>query len=223
MPRPWLSVICPTIGRPELHATLRSIRAQALPSEVEILVVGDTHGDDFADALIVARQLCRGYDASYIEHDGGLHAWGHPQRNYGQRLARGAWLLFTQDDDAYCVGAFTKLYDALVQHAVHKADNRRDVDARPIPHIFKFVTWQAGVIWHQPRVRLGNVDADMIAVPNVPKRLQRWTYEYCSDFEYIDETVAEYEGQVIWQDAIIGQGRPAENARRHHGVPQVAS
>jgi hypothetical protein len=190
---PLLSIVIPTIGRETLEALLASIRCQAPASRVEILLVADTHSG-FAGGLRRLPDVARGYAARYLPYDGGLHAWGHPQRTFGQRRARGAWLLFSQDDNAYCRGAF----DAILA--------RLAAAERPV--LFRLDTWQAGLIWRQREVQVGNVDADMIAVPNDGRILPTWGTDYTADYVYIAAMERAY--GVDWDETCIARGRPHE-------------
>jgi hypothetical protein len=192
---PWLTVICPTIGRDTLGRTLRSIRAQAPPEAVEILVVGDTHGATFAEDLRRVPTVCANWDACYLEHDGGLHAWGHPQRTYAQTLAGGRWLWWLQDDDIAAAGAVATIREAI------------GLQSAPLPCLFQTRTWQAGVVWKSHDLRLGNIDADGLLAPNDPARLAPWPPEYNGDFTMIAETVERW-GGLWWNQGVIAIGHP---------------
>ena len=195
MTTPWLSVICPTIGRDTLARTLRSVRRQAPPAAVEVLVVGDTHAGTWAEALTPVPLLCAQYGARYLPHDGGAHCVGHPQREYGATQARGRWLLWTQDDSILLPGAV-----AAIQTAVQ--------DGPRGPYLFRAHTWQVGTIWVDRALRLTNVDADMLCSPNEPARLGAWAREYAGDFAMIRDTVALWGGEAQWHETVISHGRP---------------
>lgn len=193
---PVLSVIIPTIGRATLAPLLAALRGQMPGAEVDIVVVGDTHRGTWALPLAAVPALCAHYGARYLPYDGGVHAWGHPQRTYGATVARGAWLWWLQDDDLPAPDAY-----ALLRH--HLAP------APPVPHIFRVDTWQAGRIWRTRQITLGNVDADCLLAPNDPARLAPWPPEYNGDHTMLTETVGRYGSACQWVDAVIAQGRPA--------------
>jgi hypothetical protein len=195
--RPWLTVIIPSIGRDTLGRTLQSIRAQAPPSEVELLVIGDTHGTP----------LCTTYGARYLGYDGGLHCVGQPQRQYGIGQAAGAWLAWSQDDSAWTVGAWAAIAASIAREP-------------RCPRLFQVQTWQAGVVPRLQTVKLGNCDADGIVVPNEPARLGRWANDYCGDFAFIAATVERWGGAVVFEPTIIAIGRP--DVRRQFGGLRVA-
>jgi hypothetical protein len=196
MGKPFLSCIVPTVGRVTLEPLLRSLREQTHAGETELLVVGDTHAGTWRRALESVPALCDAYAARYAAYDGGVHAWGHPQRNYGASLARGAWLWWLQDDDLPADDAYATLRRTLW-------------DAPRVPHLFQTATWQAGTVWREPVLALRNIDADCLVAPNAPTRLAPWPPTYNGDFTAICETVALYGGRCVWVPAVIAHGRPA--------------
>lgn len=194
MSTPWLSIIAPTIGRPELARLLQSIRRQAPATEVEVLIVGDTHGGKWAVPLQPVPALCARYEARYLPHDGGQHMVGHPQRNYGQTQATGAWLLWSQDDNLYEPDALARVRKA-VQHT-HR------------PHLFRVETrFDLGygrlVVWQERKLLEGNIDADCLCVPNEPAKLGAWTMRYEGDADFIRETCRRWDWSHRWQDQLI--------------------
>lgn len=195
MTTPWLSVIIPTIGRPELGRALASVRQQAPPSEVELLVVGDTHGNDFHDALAPVPAICKRFGARYVGYDDGGHMVGQGQREYGQRIARGQWLWWLQDDDVATEHAL-----AVIREGLHYPGHG--------PRLFKIRTRWGFVVWQYPQVCEGNIDADCIVTPRDRKRLGRWGRRYCGDFDFIRETVDLWQRQCVWRDAHIAIARP---------------
>lgn len=199
--RPFLTVICPTIGRATLHRTIASIRDQAPADQVEIIVVGDSHAGTYRDALDQLGDLCPGYEARYIEHDGGSHCWGQQQRNHGQEIATGQWLWWLQDDDIAAVGAIS---------AIRKVTDRLTGTGkqRPCPVLFKVHQHHGGrTIWETQEIKRGNVDADCIVAPNQPVNLGHWRPEYAGDLAFIHDTVCRFQG-FWWRDAIIAEARP---------------
>ena len=201
MSTPWLSIIAPTVGRITLERLLRSVRQQAPATEVELVIVGDTHGKKWRPSLAPVPALCAKYDARYLEHDGGLHMVGHPQRNYGQTQATGEWLMWSQDDNLY-------VPDALATVRAH-------VQRVEAPHLFRVDTRFGFVVWQQPGLIEGNIDADCIAVPNDPSKLGVWAMRYAGDFDFIQETCGKWGWTQRWQEPLIVRSRPESK----HGVP----
>jgi hypothetical protein len=198
---PLLSVIIPTCGRTTLERTLQSIHQQVDKTHqffhsdrVEVLVIGDTHGGKFLLPLSVVPSLCQKYNVKYLEYDGGEHMYGHPQRNYGQKIASGRWLAFFQDDDCYVQGAFDAMFDAIEGHwGVILGQTK---------------TWQVGVVWREKELYEGNIDADCIVVPNVPERLGVWANRYSGDFDFIRDTCELWDNRIFWCPKLFAVGRP---------------
>lgn len=90
---PKVSVVIPTIGRPELVRALRSVRAQTSVGNVEIIVVNDApRGEELSgDAVELADRILR--TAGRV---GGSHA-----RNLGIRSANGSYVALLDDDDEW--------------------------------------------------------------------------------------------------------------------------
>jgi hypothetical protein len=231
--QPLLSVIVPTVGRPSLARTVRSLLRQGEWLPYEVLLVGDTHGETWAEQLPWAAELARtDPHLSYAEHDGGLHAWGHPQRNHGATLARGRYLSWLGDDDVYLPGAFRAIARAIRAHE----DDPLEESGRVF--LFRWIAPWKQVLWHEKGVLAQDwIDAECIVCPNVPSKLGHWNEgRYQGDFDMIRQTVEQWGGveRVVWQPEVIAQAQPAEDwtlpggspapsdaggAARAHGVP----
>jgi glycosyltransferase involved in cell wall biosynthesis len=195
MRRPLLSVIIPTIGRPGLRSALQSVLLQPQARQVEVIVVGDSF--ERPTALEAASALCAELGARYLEHDGGLHCWGQPQRNAGMAAAKGRWLAFLADDDIHYPDSLTTIFAAIDQRL------------EPMPLLFRVDHWIGLPIWQAPYLKQANIDANCLVVPNRPDRLGTWTNRYEGDFDFAAETVAKWRGQVEWRREFLGIGRPA--------------
>jgi|GEM_PF-3568186 len=205
METPLLTVIVPTVGRPSLARTVRSLLKQGDWLPWEAVLVGDTFAGTWAEQLPLARTLAAQHPERlrYVEHDGGLHAWGHPQRNFGATVARGRWLAWLGDDDVYLPGAFETLGRAL---------RRQEDDPRVL--LFRWIAPWKQVLWHTAGVlQEGLVDAECIVCPNVPAKLGTWNAaRYQGDFDFIKETTDFWNGpdRLIWQPEVIAQAQPTE-------------
>jgi glycosyltransferase involved in cell wall biosynthesis len=223
--QPLLSVIVPTVGRPSLRRTLRSLLRQGDRLPWEAVLVGDTHAPNggpgtWAHQLPSAQRLAQSDPRFvYTECDGGMHAWGHPQRNHGATVARGKYLAWLGDDDIYLPGAFEQLARALY---------RREDDPRVL--LFRWIAPWKQVLWHTAGFlgeEPGHIDAECIVCPNVPAKLGVWRNRYQGDFDFIAETVERWGGlsRVIWQPEVIAQAQPSEAEDWTQGgreVPPVA-
>lgn len=92
-PFPKISVVVPTIGRPELVRALRSVRAQSSVGNIEIIVVNDAApGVELdAEAIELADRVVRTPGKV-----GGSRA-----RNLGIRSATGSYVALLDDDDEW--------------------------------------------------------------------------------------------------------------------------
>jgi hypothetical protein len=198
--KPWLSIVIPTIGRPDLLMTLDAIDSQPedLLEGVEVLVVGDTYGGRTPDLeqvfehLSCERPLGR---YRYMEHDGGVHCYGQPQRTFGAANASGEWVWFGQDDNV-------ANKDAL--HAIRVATTAADA---PRLCIFRWLAPWREVIWRSQILEQGNVDADCLVMRRELAASVKWGMRYEGDFDAALEAAALAE-TVGWQDAIVSIARP---------------
>jgi glycosyltransferase involved in cell wall biosynthesis len=192
---PNLSIVIPTQGRPSLETTLASIRAVAGPDDVEIVVVGDTTNNDFAEPLRDAMALCSGHRARYAPYDGGAHCWGQPQRNYGQMIATGKWLAFSQDDNVYIDRGLDAMLGDITMSAV-----------MAVPRLYRVQTKFGFVVWMEPfQLALGRIDADCIVVPRVEEKLGQWGLGYNGDWDFIEQTVGNWGAEPIWCNRLLAQ------------------
>ena len=114
---PAISVVIPTFNRAEsLRATLQSLVVQTLPtSDYEVVVVDDGSSDSTA-------QMCRSFQdrmqLALLRH--GENSGISAAKNTGILAARGAILLFFDDDDLADVRL---LEEHLKAHAQHPEEN----------------------------------------------------------------------------------------------------
>jgi Glycosyl transferase family 2 len=202
---PLLSVIVPTVGRPSLARAVRSLVRQGDWLPFEVVLVGDTFAGTWRETLPAARALAETDPRlSYTECDGGIHAWGHPQRTHGATVAKGQYLWWLGDDDVALPGAFQSIARAI---RAHEDDPRVFLFRWIAP--WKMVLWHtAGFLGPEP----GFIDAECIVCPNVPDRLGTWVNRYQGDYDFIAETVERWGGleRVIWRPEVIAQAQPGE-------------
>jgi Glycosyl transferase family 2 len=212
---PLLSVIVPTVGRPSLQRTLRSLLRQGDWLPWEAVVVGDTHAGTWAHQLPGAYQLTQSDPRFvYTECDGGQHAWGHPQRNHGAGVARGQYLSYLGDDDIYLPHAFQSIGRALRRH-----------EADPRVFLFRWIAPWKQVYWEQAGfLAQDHIDAECIVCPNSPLHLGVWTNRYQGDFDFIRETVDRWGGveRVVWQPELIAQAQPTDGEDWTQGGREAA-
>lgn len=139
-----ITFIVPTVGRPSLAATLRSIECR---NGDEIIVVGN--GWRTKDSRVRYVDCAPGGD------------WGHTERNVATPHARGRYIAHIDDDDIYAPGARDLMGDA-----IKKAEGR--------PVLFRMRFPNGITLWREPTIRCGNVGTPMFLIPNVPEKLGSW-------------------------------------------------
>ena len=199
MSGPTLSIIVPTAGRPTLARTLDSFAGQLLPGD-ECIVVGDT----FDGPLPETEAICRDYPfVRYVEHASSAHFFGHPQYEYGQELAKGAWLFGQDDDDIFTPDAFDAIRSAIAALPA------------PCPLLFRFRSYWGMTFWDTPGLLAqARIGGHCLVQPNVPgkvgQRNVEGRYRYESDYDWIIDTVARWHPvPPVWVDAVISVARPA--------------
>jgi acetyltransferase-like isoleucine patch superfamily enzyme len=183
---PLLSIVIPTIGRPTLKTTLRSIRRQNR-GDIEIIVVSDGSRPS-------AERIARMTGATFIEGPR-TQSWGNAQRMIGIKAAAGRYLMFIDDDDKHRRGAFNQI--------------RAAIAATPDRIIVFRMTREGEILWWERVVKHTNQGTPQLLVPNVPGRLGSWLTQdrYESDFDFLTECVA-LQGEPIWNEAIIADCPP---------------
>jgi len=197
MPDIGLSILVPTIGRPSLSRTLRSIKDQALHFGDEVLVVGDILDGPLHEVRALVE--IAGSPFHYIPYAGDRHWYGFPQVNHARRLARpGNYLLTLPDDDVYTAGAL----DA-VRVAVAGLEE-------PRPLMFRFLSPMGWPVWTKPELEQANVSNQCFIVPNLPGRVADLRCErYESDYDWIVETLALWPPEsLVWDETVIVSARP---------------
>lgn len=193
--RPTITLIIPTIGRPTLAHTLRSVRGQAWIAGDEVLLVGD--GPTPA-ARSLWRQFC--LPGRYLEVPGPARDWGHTPRNLVMPQAAAAYLMALDDDDELTPGAV-----AAVRAALAAAPGRPHLfrmDARSLPEV-------CAILWRDREVRHGNVGTPMLVLPSAGRRWGTYTPRYGGDCDFIRTTLALWPpASVVWREEIICTVRP---------------
>jgi glycosyltransferase involved in cell wall biosynthesis len=199
---PWLTIVIPTVGRPAgLQRTLASIDHQP-GADVEVLVVADTHAadnpPDRLDNLLACRRLVLERPKRYrwLEHDGGLHCFGQPQRTFGGQMALGEWVAFSQDDNILTADATSAIWMACCTEP-HK---------RPL--FFKWLSPWRQHIWAFPQLAPGNIDADCLVLPRLIAEQVQWGLRYEGDYDAAEQAYRRAEGDVGWREELIAIARP---------------
>jgi Glycosyl transferase family 2 len=197
----WLSVVIPTAGQRQagLLRTIDSVRWQPQSEDVEVLVVADTYALADRLNLEILRDEVAGYPSvnyRWLEHDGGLHCYGQPQRSFGARQARGEWVAFSQDDNILAEGALRAMWQAVT------------TTPRKRPLFFKVLTPWRAEIWSEPRLAMADIDADCLVLPKEVAQQVSWGLRYEGDFDCAVAAMQLAGGDVGWCEAQIAIARP---------------
>jgi glycosyltransferase involved in cell wall biosynthesis len=139
-----VSFIVPTIGRPSLVKTLRSI--ETYPGD-EILVVGD-------------RYRVKDPRVTYVDCEP-FGDWGHGERNLATPYAKGDYVAHIDDDDIYAPGT-----RALMEDAMTKTPGR--------PVIWRMRYPCGVVLWQTPEIKCGNIGTPCFLMANQPEMFGTW-------------------------------------------------
>lgn len=173
-----ITFIVPTIIRPSLSATLRSI--QTMPGD-EILIVGDG----------VTRKLesyKRHSEITLLDCPPG-NDWGHAERNYAQTRAKCRYIAHIDDDDVYVPGARSLMGDAITK-----------TPGKPI--LFRMQYPNGITLWDQPELRCGNVGTPMMLIPNRPTMLGTWGSFVGGDCHFLETSKWKPE-EFVWRPEIV--------------------
>lgn len=182
-----LSVICPTIGRPELARLLLGLAPAGATADDELVLVVDGEHPEVAEVARGAGLPCA-LQLVTIDPPGGCV--GQPARNVGVAIARGTHLVFTQDDNVLLPDSLRLIREA--------------IDAEPDrPHIWRVMPRAGFVVPTVKTITEGCIDGDCFVVPNVPGRLGRWGMRYNGDFDWITSTLAHYPDGAVFHDDLI--------------------
>ena len=102
-----------------------------------------------------------GDEVLVIQLDTPSGTYGNAERQIGMEKATGDYLAFIDDDNYYVQG-----HRALQARAIEFAPDR--------PTLFRIQYPNGRLLWESKRVKNGNVDTQMILVPNRKEMLTRW-------------------------------------------------
>jgi len=196
-PRPLITVIIPTIGRPTLMQTLDSLAEQRLAQYLEVLVFPDVHRRDVPQPPELDNYQCFGR-LIWQPVDGGYSAWGHPQRNVGLEMANGMWVCSLDDDDVWSSTAMDAIIGAVSQEAEGM-------------HIFRMRYPDGQLLWASRTATFGNVGTPMMVWRNDPALVGRWGKRYEGDYDFLKESVHRLPNgldSLHWHEAIIAEIKP---------------
>lgn len=185
------SVIVPTVGRPSLYATLHSVYKGGIQPGDTVTVVGD---GPQPEAQRIVEFFKDRLSISYFETQP-TRCFGHAQRTFAMRKAKGTHLTFMDDDDAYVNGVLGKV-------RLLASENPSRVLIFKMRGLARRLGYD--MLWRDKDVRIGNVGTPMIVVPNIPEKTGVWTERYAGDFDFIESTVKNFgPDSVVWSEDVI--------------------
>lgn len=203
MALPSISFLVPTHSpnRP-LECYLASLVVQ-IGTDDECIVIGDTCDGPLPAVEALVKSF--GEQFHYVEHDAGVHDYGHSQLNYGISIASGDFIHCCDDDDI--------LTNDAVKTMRHSASI---YPGRPL--MFRFLSYHGLVFWdHLGLLAQDHIGGHCLLAPNIPGKLALWGPHYQGDFTYVMETVMLHGGidSVVWQDHLVAIARPTAMIRQH--------
>lgn len=189
-----LTVVVPTLGRPTLLNTLRSIDRQARPGD-RVLVMADGPSP-MARSIFKPFGRRGGTNGRWVyEEHRHLGCYGHPLRNIALEREHGRHVATIDDDDVYLPGALDAIREsACARPVIFRMRMGRDHPARGV------------TVWHDPRVAYGNVGTPMVVAPACGAR---FGLEYGGDLVYAEQAVAVL-GPPIFHERVIALIRPGK-------------
>jgi glycosyltransferase involved in cell wall biosynthesis len=115
-----------------------------------------------------------------VQHTPPAGDYGASERQEGTDKARCDYLAFLDDDNVYVPG-----HRVLMDRTIRDS---RIKNATPVPILFRIQFPNGKRIWSRKWVKNGNVDTQMILVPNDKDMLYAWnTQRRCNDFFFINQ------------------------------------
>jgi len=198
--KPTLTIAVPTIGRPGLIDTLKSIKRQALIPGDQVLIVYDSFARDDAHAD-ATRRLVESFGFTFVEHNGWYHFQGNPQLNHAIRLARTDFFCALGDDDVYVDGAIARLRKKLQP-------------GRAVLFQFFSPTGLTGndslryLLWSDKDLRVANLSGCCMAAPVSALVPVSSELRMEVDYEWIRDTVAKSGRRPYWMNDCLVIARP---------------
>ena len=191
---PTISILIPTKGGGDLLYVFQTISTQELIDGDEVLIIGDGPQPQIAEQVNAL-----GAPFRYTHTDRPTGDYGHSQLNYGLELARGDYVMGTDDDDGYLPRAIDCVRTALSENPGK-------------PHLFKFWSNDRYLVWSEQRGRKIEetyVGGHNLVIPNVSGKKGRFPARYRGDFDWIRSVLSNYpEVDWVWRNEILTRQRP---------------
>lgn len=189
-----ITVVVPTLGRPTLVRTLKSLQGQDWGRGDGALVVADGPGT-------AVEEIWSQFDlpGRFVQTPRNLGHWGHGVRNWVQdtHQIKSTHRAQLDDDDVWTPGALKTIKDAVRKHN------------RPRAFLFQMDWSRAGripILFEEEVVREGNVGTPMLVAPS--DWVAKWGTRYAGDFDHIRETCNRDVLGPVWVREVICVCRP---------------
>jgi glycosyltransferase involved in cell wall biosynthesis len=194
MSQPTISILIPTKGGGDLLYVLQTISTQELIDGDEVLIIGDGPQPQVAEQVDALGPPFRYAHTSTPTGD-----FGHTQLNYGLELARGEYIMGTDDDDGYLPRAIESVRAALMESPGR-------------PHLFKFWSNDRYLVWNEDRGRKIEetyIGGHNLVLPNVEGKKGKFPSRYRGDFDWVKGVLSCYaETDWVWRGEILTRQRP---------------
>ena len=175
----------------------------AVGKSVTLSIIVATSGRDSLSRTLesLATQIGDGDEILVLRRDNVFK--GNATRDAAIKKATGSHLWWADDDDIAAPGALETI--------------RREVAKNPgTIHIFKMKSGAGNILWEKPEFRLCGVGGPMCVVPNIPRKLGKWTHKKnytgivgaCGDFHFLSGTLKKLHSKPIFHEEIIALTKP---------------
>lgn len=189
-----VSIVIPTIGRPTLKGTLRSIVPQ-IGADDEVIVIADPAGDVATAVRIFDRYAADSrWRIETLPSPGG--DMGYKARTLGDSLATCPLIHHMDDDDSHTPNALDAIRGASLEY----------------PTIYRMSYYHGGTtLWQTQTMFYGHFGTPCGVIPNRPGLLGDWIGYNGSnnggDFVFISQC-AERMGGVYWDERVVCWVKP---------------
>ena len=164
-----------------------------------------TTGRDTLAATLASIDQWAGDELLVIQHDPPARNYGASERHEGTERATKDYLAYLDDDNIYVPG-----HRAIMAQAIH--DSRIKFPEAPHPILFRVQYPNGQIIWRKPWIKNGNIDTQMILVPNLKEKLTPWNQPHppasrmrwsCCDYYFVSRWHWSGKRSIFWCPQII--------------------
>lgn len=190
-----ISIVVPTKGRPTLERCLQSMMPKNQGGYGAIrYVVYDSFGptpDGYLSRAQI-KMLCEKYGAEFLEYNAGYNDWGYHQLEYGYSQCNWTeYIMNIGDDDILVENVLIPMTKIMNHNGLH-------------PYMFQALLHPSAhrgntapvTLWNDSDRSLARqtITGQNLVAPNIPKL---WGH-MADDCEFIQQTIANWKGLVMW-------------------------